>query len=139
EAVLLAVLVHVEEQARLLPDPIRRLAILGGAPEVALRLSKEQKKRLEQIGANMSHAEAAYRFGTAIGMDRLAIEAASLGREIDTDTGRSVQEAASQVFPLTAADLMPVLKGAALGKALKTAEARWIASGFTLTKADLLD
>ncbi|MEO0929181.1 MAG: CCA tRNA nucleotidyltransferase [Pseudomonadota bacterium] len=139
EAVLLAVLVHVEEQARLSPDPIRRLAILGGAPEVALRLSKEQKKRLEQIGANMSHAEAAFRFGAAIGMDRLAIEAASLGQEIDDETGRSVQEAVDQIFPLAAADLMPALQGAALGEALKAAEARWIASGFTLTKADLLD
>ena len=34
---------------------------------------------------------------------------------------------------------MPRLQGAALGAALRAAEARWIASGFTLTRAQLLD
>ncbi|MDX8353073.1 CCA tRNA nucleotidyltransferase [Cognatiyoonia sp. IB215182] len=135
----LAVLVHVEEQAGLSPDPMRRLAILGGAPETDLRLSKDQGRYLEQIRAEMSPAEAAYRFGIDSGIDRLAINAASLGHEIKAKDAKSVRQAAAQTFPLTAADLMPALKGPALGKALKAAEARWIASGFTLTKADLLD
>lgn len=139
DASSLAVLIHVEGQVALTPHPMRRLAMLGGTPDTSLRLSKEQARYLDQIKADMSHAEAAYRFGADIGMDRLAIEAASLGHEIADEDAQSVRRAAAQTFPLTAADLMPALQGAALGKALKAAEARWITSGFTLTKADLLD
>ena len=139
DTVPLAVLVHVEGQAGLSPIPLRRLAMLGGAPEMALRLSKDQARYLDQIRAEMSHAEAAYRFGAEIGLDRLAIEAASLGQEVAPKTAQLVRDAAAKTFPLTAADLMPALQGAALGNALKPAEARWIASDFTLTKADLLD
>ena len=135
---LLAVLVHVEEQANLIIDPLRRMAILGGEPRQALRLSKDQLRHLEQIQADMPHPEAAYRFGSDVGMDRLAIEAASLEQLIDPALAKKIMMAAAQSFPLRAADLMPDLQGAALGKALKTAEQRWIASEFTLTKADLL-
>jgi poly(A) polymerase len=42
------------------------------------------------------------------------------------------------VFPLTAADLMPTLQGAALGEQLRKIEARWLTSDLTLTKAQLL-
>ena len=41
-------------------------------------------------------------------------------------------------FPVKPADLMPGLEGAALGARLKELEARWIASGLTLTRAELL-
>jgi poly(A) polymerase len=41
-------------------------------------------------------------------------------------------------FPVTAADLMPTLSGPALGERLAVLEARWIASGFLLTRDDLL-
>lgn len=136
---ILPVLVHNEESAGLLPDPLRRLAILGGDPKDAFRLSKPQMTVLDQINSDLSHAEAAYRFGADIGTHRLAIEAASLGQEIDPAQIEKIKAAANQVFPLRAADLMPSLEGAELGKALKAAEQRWIASGFTLTKADLLD
>jgi poly(A) polymerase len=138
-AATLAVLVHVEQQAGLRPDPIRRLAMLGGDPQLALRLSNNEMKRLDQIQADLPHAEAAYRFGAEVGMDRLAIEAAALGREIDSNQAKFIQYAAKQIFPLAAADLMPTLKGPALGLALKQAEQRWIASGFTLSKRDLHD
>ncbi|WP_342077468.1 CCA tRNA nucleotidyltransferase [Yoonia sp. SS1-5] len=134
----LPVLVHVEQTAGMKPDPIRRLAALGGAPADTLRLSKAQKTQLEMIGADMPHAQAAYRFGATVAHDRLAIEAAALGQEIDPNTAQHVDFCAGQVFPLKAADLMPNLSGAGLGKALKAAEARWIASGFTMTKEDLL-
>jgi len=64
---LLAVLVYVEEQANLIIDPLRRMAILGGEPRQALRLSKDQLRHLEQIQADMPHPEAAYRFGSDVG------------------------------------------------------------------------
>ncbi len=134
----LAVLVHLEQQAGHTPDPIRRLVALGGDPIATLRLSKDQIRHIEQIRSDVTHAEAAYRFGAGIAMDRLLIEAASLGAPIDPAQIETVEHAAKQTCPLKAADLMPDLQGAALGVALKQAEQRWIASGFTLTKADLL-
>ena len=138
-AATLPVLVHTEEGVDLSPDPLRRLAVLGGHPKDAFRLSKTQMTTLNQINSDLSHAEAAYRFGADIGIHRLTIEAASLGQELDPVQIESIKDTASKTFPLKAADLMPALDGATLGKALKAAEQRWIASDFTLTKADLLD
>ena len=45
---------------------------------------------------------------------------------------------AAAVFPVRPADLMPALSGPALGARLRALEARWIASGFTLRREDLL-
>lgn len=136
-AATLPVLVHVEQSADLHPDPLRRLAVLSGAAKDAFRLSKAQMTVLDQISSDMSHAEAAYRFGADIGTHRLAIDAAMHGQELDLAAVAQLKEAANMTFPLTAADLMPAYQGAALGQALKSAEQRWIASGFTLTKAEL--
>ncbi|EYD75374.1 tRNA nucleotidyltransferase [Rubellimicrobium mesophilum DSM 19309] len=52
---LLAPLVHIEGEARLPLDPLRRLAALGGEdPRDALRLSKQQTKRLERLQEGMA-------------------------------------------------------------------------------------
>lgn len=135
----LGVLVHLEQTADLDSRVIRRLAVLGGA-DVAenLRLSKAQSRHLALLNSTMSPVEAGYRHGAAIGIDRLAIEAAALSQHISTDMIAQVVAAASQTCPVTAQDLMLTHQGAALGQALKAAENRWIASGFTLTKRDLL-
>jgi poly(A) polymerase len=79
-----------------------------------------------------------YYFGAQVALDTMAVRAASIGQELDPNTSELAHNAAEHIFPLTAADLMPALQGPALGKALKAAETRWIASGFTLTKADLI-
>lgn len=137
---MLAVLVHIEQNALLEPDPIRRLAVLGGM-DVAenLRLSKAQVRQLGVLRGAMSPAETAYRHGARMGLDKLAVEAASLGQDIDPKQAKMTKMAAKQVCPVSAQDLMPALWGVALGQALKDAETRWIASGFTLTKDDLID
>ena len=137
-ATALPVLVHVEGQAGLPPDPIRRLAALGGDPADALRLSRQEVTALEQIKSDLPPGELGYRFGAVRAMDALAVRAASLGQEIDPNTAKTAVFGAHQSFPLQAADLMPARTGPALGQALKTAEARWIASGFALGKDDLL-
>jgi poly(A) polymerase len=136
---MLAVLVHIEQNALLEPDPMRRLAVLGGM-DVAenLRLSKAKTRRLDVLRSDMSPVEVAYRHDAQMGLGKLAVEAASLGQDIDAHQVDAVRFAADQRLPITAQDMMPALKGAALGQALKAAEARWIASGFTLTKDDLL-
>ena len=58
---------------------------------------------------------------------------------LSEDTGRVIDAGATAVFPLAAADLMPDLSGAALGRALKTAERAWIDSGFSLDRQSLVD
>lgn len=139
EAGSLAVLVHIEQSLGITPDPLRRLAVIGGTPQETLRLSNVQARSLVAITSGISPVEAGYRHGARIGQDMLLVQSASLGQPVDRLALEPIENAALQDFPLKAADLMPGLSGPALGKALKEAEARWISSGFTLTKAQLLD
>ncbi len=139
EAGPLAVLIHLEAETDIAPDPLRRLAMIGGQPEDAMRLSKVQAAYLAQIGSGVSPIEISYRHGPAQGRDALLVQSAALAQPVSQDDLQAVAMAAQQAFPLKATDLMPALSGPALGDALKAAEARWIASGFTLTKAQLLE
>ena len=129
----LAVLVHVEQAAGLAPDPIRRLALLGGETE-GLRLSRVEARRLEAFATDGDAGALGYRLGGQAATDALAVRAALEGRALSEAEIAAALHGAGQVFPLAAADLMPELQGAELGRALKQAEARWIASGFTLSK-----
>ena len=135
----LAVLVHLEQSLGIRPDPLRRLAVIGGKPTEALKLSNAQARGLSNITSEISPIETAYRHGASAGRDALLVQSASLGQQVDRSALKPIEDAAKQTFPLKAADFMPALSGPALGKALKEAEARWISSGFTLTKAQLLD
>ena len=135
----LAVLVHLEQSLDIRPDPLRRLAVIGGTPTEALKLSNAQARGLSNITSGISPIETAYRHGASAGRDALLVQSASLGQVVDRSALKLVEDAAKQSFPLKAAAFMPALSGPALGKALKEAEARWISSGFTLTKAQLLD
>lgn len=135
----LAVLVDIEETAGLEPDPVRRLAVLGGENvQENLRLSRVDARRLAVLRDAESPVETAFEHGVEAGLDLLALQAATLGQPIGAEQRKAVERAANQTFPLSADDLMPDLQGEALGRALKEAKARWIASGFTLTKDDLL-
>lgn len=136
---VLAVLVHLEQTTGITPHPLRRLAVIGGDRSKALKLSNAETRDLEVMTSQMSPTEVAYRHGADLGRDRLLVEAASLSQTPTAEALAAITFAAKQEFPIKAADLMPQLTGPALGKALKAAEARWISSGFTLTKAELLD
>ncbi len=136
-AEILAVLVHVEGQAGLAPDPVRRLVAIGGMRD-GLRLTKAQERQIEQLTRDMSLPALAFEHGAEIAVDRAAIEAASCAQKVSSETLAQIAFAARQVFPVSAADLMPKLQGAALGKALQKAKSDWIASGFQLTKAELI-
>lgn len=140
EAASLAVLAHLEAEVGVDPDPIRRLAVIGGQDAAErLRLTKKSGARLDALrNFNGDARMAGYTHGAEAALDMLLIEGASLGQDIDPNKVLLSKNAASQVFPLKAKDLMPKLSGAALGRALKETEARWIASDFTLTKAELL-
>ena len=139
----LPVLVHNEQKLGLGPDPIRRLALI--APDTdprSLRLSRDEARRLGTLARAASESEPpevqGYRYGADTALDAALIRAARSGEEIDPDTPEKANEGAAQRLPVSAADFMPDLTGAALGEALRSAEERWIASGFRLGRADLL-
>ena len=138
----LAPLVAIEEMLGLVPDPMRRLAVLGVFDGRALRFSKARQRQLEAYQSLISHlagpAETAYRHGAAMAWDIAALRAASLEQPVPPDTADEIAKGTAAVFPVRPRDLMPGLQGAALGDALRALEARWIASGFTLSRADLL-
>lgn len=141
DAGAIAPLVHLEGDTA--PDAMRRLAALGGA-EVAtrLRLSRADAKRLthlqEASAASMSAAELGYRYGQDTGRDALLLRAALSGFALGPDEIAAIGQGAEACFPVKANDLKPDYTGPALGQRLRTLEARWIASGFTLTREDLL-
>lgn len=141
DAKYLPVLVHLEADTK--PDPIRRLAVLGGVnTERLLRLSKAQTRQLqklkEDIGSTRSPAELGYRLGADMAGDVILLRAALLETPLDPDANKQIEFGAGAKYPVVAADLMPKYQGAELGKALANLEAKWIKSGFVLTKDQLL-
>ncbi|MAU53409.1 MAG: CCA tRNA nucleotidyltransferase [Roseovarius sp.] len=143
EAGAMAFLVHLESETNTPADALRRLALLGGeAAEDRLRLSRAEARRLALLRAglagSMPAAELGYRFGARDGGDILLLRAALGGSPPDPAAWQDLARGAAAVFPVRPADLMPALSGPALGARLRALEARWIASGFTLRREDLL-
>lgn len=137
----LAPLIHLE--AGLPPDPIRRLAALGGENVAkALRLSRAEARRLERLrkalGSDDRPEVLGYRYGGRDGYDALLLRQALTGQDLPEGSRDRIEYGSNRTFPLKAQDLMPELQGAALGQALRQREELWVASGFTLTRAQLL-
>jgi poly(A) polymerase len=140
---LLAPLVDLETRSKAPPDPLRRLAALGGVGAAgALRLSRAQARRLDQLrdaaAGTAGPGELGYRLGFDPARDALLLRAAMLGQALDPKALQQAQAGAGAEFPVAAGDLMPGLKGAALGRRLAQLERDWIDSGFALTRAALL-
>jgi poly(A) polymerase len=142
---LIAPLVHLEARTGTPPDPIRRLAALGAgeAEGRVLRLSKREIRRLARLaelqGAAMAPAELGYRHGAEAARDALLLQGAMAGTPPEDAALAAAEEGARQRFPVAARDLMPAYAGPALGAKLAELEARWIASGFRLSKEALLE
>ncbi|MBA84103.1 CCA tRNA nucleotidyltransferase [Thalassobius sp. S69A] len=137
------ILVHQEVSAHQPPDALRRLACLGGESlGQRLRLSKAQQRRLEQlrsgIESTLTLPEIAYRQGPQMAVDVALLRAVAFETPVCLDRAQ-IDRAATAIFPLTGRDLMPGLSGAELGAALKRLEQAWIASGFALSKQQLLE
>lgn len=137
----LAVLVHLE--AGLDRDSLRRLALIGGQDVAkALRLSKKRAKRLDDlrdgIGSATSAGELAYRLGADDALSIALLRAAVFETPLPKDLKQQINSGADARFPVKPADLLPEVSGPALGERLRELEARWIASGFTLTRKELL-
>lgn len=134
-----SILVHLEEGS--LPNWLTRLSVLGCFnPQENLRLSRSELKELNNIkdAQDLTDSEAGYRYGEQIALQaRLALHAL-LEQPLNVSVISNIKRGAEAQFPLKAADLMPELEGAEIGKALKTSEALWVKSGFSLSRDELL-
>lgn len=141
DAKTLALLVHLE--APYAPDWLRRLAALGGEGHAdALRMSRDEARRFDilrhEIGNCAGAAELAYRYGADLARDITFLRGAIFETPLPSGWENATALGAGAEFPLRAADLMPGLTGPELGARLKQLEARWIASGFKLSREQLL-
>lgn len=136
----LAPLVHLEGDGA--KHPITRLAILGGE-DVAeqLKLSRSDAKRFDLLRSEMGQMTPAHELGYyygETGLDILLLRGAMSGNAPAQEDIEDLQRGSYAVFPVASADLMPDFEGPALGQKLKALEQKWIASGFMLSKSDLL-
>jgi poly(A) polymerase len=137
----LAPLVHLE--GGLPPRWQRRLAVIGGEnPADALRLSRADSVSIGRVRAEIGTAKTAaglgWKLGQAEAEDVILCRSVLLESPLPPDWQAEIERGIQASFPVTAADLMPALQGAALGAKLREIESRWLASGLTLTKAQLL-
>lgn len=153
---LLPALVMAAEGAGLSPDPMQRLMALlprrqrdVAEAATALRLSNQEAARLQAwadpaLGHVLSlsaaaRREAFYRFGPQAVLDRALIEAASGAGEGLSAVTKDKTGWMRPVFPVRGDDALAAgLKGPEIGKRLHTLEEAWIASGFRLSREDLL-
>lgn len=141
DATPLAPLVHLESPYA--PDWLRRLASLGGQNHAeALRLSRDEARRFDILREGIDNptgvAELAYRHGADVARDITFLRGAIFEMPLIPGWEDAVALGSTAEFPLRAADLMPGLSGRELGDRLKEMEARWIASGFELSREQLL-
>lgn len=135
--------VHLEEACGRSPSPLLRLVALGGG-DVAerWRLSREQRRTHDRIREAAFSAqppqELGYRVGYDIGASAVILRAALAERPLREDELAIVAQGAAEEFPVRAKDLMPEYTGPDLGVRLAQLETRWIASGFTLSREELL-
>lgn len=120
-----------------------RLAVLGGQDVAdSLRLSRADATTLDLIRADIGSGFAAdalgWRHGAQVAGDILHARAALLETDLPHDWQAAASRGADAVFPVAAADLMPDLKGAALGARLRALQDEWLASGLSLGRAQLL-
>ncbi|KIC36314.1 CCA tRNA nucleotidyltransferase [Leisingera sp. ANG-M7] len=137
----LAPLIYLEAGKK--PSGIRRLAALGGEDlQEALRLSKSQASYLaairEAATSTAGASELGYRMGVEKARDSLLLRAALLEQPLCSQLETNIALGAGAAFPVKARDLLPDLKGPELGAALRELEADWIASGFRLSREQLL-
>lgn len=153
----LPALVAVEQGAGLAPDPLQRLMAMVprrgrdvSRVTTHLRLSNAEADRLvEWADPALAHVLGSppdalrrllYRFGPRAVLDRALIEAAQVS---GAEPLAQIQAVASDwerpVFPLGGADALAAgLRGPDVGAALRALEEDWVASGFCLTRSELL-
>lgn len=135
--------VHFESELDSTPDALVRLASLGGRDVAGtLRLSKAQLKKVETIRqaaiGTAGAAELSYRLGEKQAIEAMILRSAVLERPIAPNARSEAEKGSQAVFPVSAKDLLPDFKGREMGEKLSQLERAWIASGFALTREELL-
>jgi poly(A) polymerase len=92
----------------------------------------------EALEGGAGPGELGYRLGVVPACDVLFLRAALAGVLPDPEEVEAARRGAEARFPLRAADLMDRHSGPALGRKLAELETDWIASGFALSRAELL-
>lgn len=119
-------------------EPILRLAALGGTGD--LRLSRAEARRISELDAaangDAGPEELGYRLGAEPAQAAGRLRAARWAGPLPPGWDEAAEAGARAVFPVRAGDL--ALTGPALGARLKALETAWIASGFRLTREELL-
>ncbi len=134
--------VHLQALIGAPPDPIVRLAALGGQNAVErLRLSRQQQKRLKAIQEHCTSGLGPKALGNIAGVaaavGAMALRAAMAGVPLPDGTLQRIKDGERAACPVSAQDF-PDLKGPELGERLKALKASWWASELTKSKEDLL-
>jgi poly(A) polymerase len=133
----------VHHEGDLPPRWQRRLVVLGGEDAGRhLRLSRQEQAEVgrikDEIGSNLSVAALSWKLGATPAADVILARAALFGSPLPVGWRNDLERGAKAQFPISAADLMPDLHGAALGQRLKQLETRWLDSDLTLGRDGLL-
>ena len=88
--------------------------------------------------STLSPAAIGWKLGATPGADVLLARAALLEQPMPDLWQADLQRGSQSQFPVSAADLMPIYHGPALGTRLADLQARWLASDLRLTKEMLL-
>ncbi|MFL4469353.1 CCA tRNA nucleotidyltransferase [Tateyamaria armeniaca] len=137
-----APVVHLEQSVGADPDPMTRLAALGGEDAVnRLRLSRSDQKCLEQVRAQSTSLLGARAIGhvagVRAGVGAILLRAALSNTAVSVSSVDAVTEGAKKEFPIKASDL-PNLQGKALGDRLAALKQDWLASDLAKSKNALL-
>jgi poly(A) polymerase len=135
------ILVHFEDGSPC--SWLCRLAVLGGVDATEkLRLSRADAAQLAvilaEVGSVARPDALGWQHGEALARDILHARAAVFETPPPAHWQGDTRRGASAVFPVASADLMPALQGRELGAKLKALQDRWLASGLTLTRDQLL-
>ena len=125
------------------PNWIGRLVALGGEDVSGrLRLSKSDQRTycaVQQAAfEDVSLLGVAFENGAEIATQAYLIRCAIAESLPDVSYVEQLTSAEQQRFPIVAANLMPAYQGPALGIRLAQLKTAWIASGFTMSKEELI-
>ena len=120
-----------------------RLAALGGeSADQNLRLSRDEARRLQVLRDGIASAKPAgelgYRHGATVAQDIILLRAAVLEQPLPAGWATEAAKGAGATFPMRAADIADRYSGPDLGKALRRFESAWIASGFELSREQMI-
>ncbi len=131
---LLPRLERLEGELGIRPDPLCRLAAIGGDAG-SLRLDRHSTARLKRLSSEIGPSTApevlGYRFGVQDGLGIALLHAAQTCSAPPGDLQERLRSGARQVFPAE-------LEGDAIGNALRQLEGRWLDSGFGMTGEELV-